>query len=338
MKKPLALAAAVAFALPTSLLFSADAPAPKPAPAAATKPATTKPALKITPGKVVVPFGTMRRPWGELISLDPVTRTGTFRNESTDEVMPFTIVPYAELLHHATFGDLQDFRVGERLIFRLHPDESGKWVWLTYIQDEMNMMNGHKEFYFVDAIDAATGKLTCTQANADKSFVRQQGIVIESAPDTRYWKAGKPAAFADIKPGDKLRERSHGVGKGNRRVAWDLFLDEESLLAFQAEQKAVHAARMARDGAPGYIDESAGGKLKVTLFQEGGDYVAKLAKGQPVQVAPAGVDRKPTKPAVKGTVAEVKRTGKLTAVTVDLPATGGATFDVGSVMRLWVGE
>jgi hypothetical protein len=82
----------------------------------------------------------MRRPWGELISIDPATRTGKFRRDGTDEVMPFTILPYAELLHHAAFGDVEDFRPGERVIFRLHPNDAGEWTWLTYIQDEMNMM------------------------------------------------------------------------------------------------------------------------------------------------------------------------------------------------------
>src|SRR5271166_4308271 len=77
--------------------------------------AQPRPAAKITPGKVIVPTGRMRRLWGELVSLDLKTRTGTFRNESNDEVLPFTVLPYAELLHHATFGDLQDFRVGQYL-------------------------------------------------------------------------------------------------------------------------------------------------------------------------------------------------------------------------------
>src|SRR5690349_6114871 len=61
-----------------------------------------KPPLKIVPGQVIIPFDRMQRPWGELISLDLVTRTGKFRRESTDEVVTFTVMPYAELLHHAT--------------------------------------------------------------------------------------------------------------------------------------------------------------------------------------------------------------------------------------------
>src|SRR3954470_14997948 len=133
------------------------------------------PPAKITPGKVVIPLDRMRRVWGELVSLDLKTRTGTFRNESDDTVMPFTVMPYAELLHHAARGDLQDFKIGERAIFRLHEDADGKWVYLTYIQDEMNFQAGRKEYYWVDEIDAKAGTITFTQANADKTFTREKG-------------------------------------------------------------------------------------------------------------------------------------------------------------------
>src|SRR6187402_3061129 len=194
LKHFLLLICLVAFA---SLLVSQEKPASPQQPPA-------KPVLKITPGQVIIPFDRMQRPWGEVISLNLAKRTGKFRRESTDEVVSFTVMPYAELLHHATNGDLQDFRVGERAIFRLHENEKGEWVMLTYIQDEMNMMNGHKEYFHVDQFDAASGKLTCTWANADLSFVREKGVVIETDKDTRFWKAGQPAKFSDIKTGDKL--------------------------------------------------------------------------------------------------------------------------------------
>ncbi len=131
---------------------------------------------KIIPGKAIVPFQRMRRPWGELISLDLSTRTGKFRQESNDEVIRFKVLPYAELYHHAAWADLQDFSVGDRAIFRLHEDEAGHWTWLTYIQDEMNFLFGHKEYYYVDRVDTASGKIEVTDANADKSFVRTKGI------------------------------------------------------------------------------------------------------------------------------------------------------------------
>ncbi|QDU25532.1 hypothetical protein ETAA8_06010 [Anatilimnocola aggregata] len=269
-----------------------------------------KPVLKITPGQVIIPFDRMQRPWGELISVDLATRTGKFRRENTDEVITFTAMPYAELLHHATHGDLQDFRVGERAIFRLHENEKGEWVWLTYIQDEMNMMNGHKEFYHVDKLDAAAGQIVVTQGSADKTYIREAGIVINTDKETRFWKNGEPAKFADIQLGDKLRTKTHGVGKGKVRVAWEVFLDEASLLKFQAEQKAVHAERIAEQGAPGYVDAVADGNLSLTLFNEGELQVKQIKAGKNVRIAPAGVDRKPTAEPITAQVKSVKMMGR----------------------------
>ncbi len=333
MKTILPILALVAFSAGPILAADPVPPATSATPAA-TPPA--KPKLKIIPGQVIVPTnpGEMRRIWGELISLDPKTRTGKFRNEGTDEVMSFTIMPYAELLHHAANGDLQDFRAGERAIFRLHENEAGEWVWLTYIQDQMNMMNGHKEYYYVDTIDAAKGQLTCTQANFDKSYIREPGILIETDKDTRYWKAGEPAKFSDIKVGDKLRTKTHGVGQGKTKMCWEVFLDDESLLKFQSEQKAVQAKRLAEQGAAGYVDQTAGTEVKLTIFREADDVSKALKAGQKVRVAPAGVDREPTTAPVTGTVAAAQMAGGLGKVTLtlDAPATG---FTVAGLARLW---
>jgi hypothetical protein len=329
-----AFAASILLFHPLSSAEPAAKPVSPPAPAS-----EAKPVLKITPGKVIIPFDRMQRPWGELISLDMATRTGKFRRESTDEVVSFTVMPYAELLHHATIGDLQDFRVGERAIFRLHENEKGEWVWLTYIQDEMNMMNGHKEYFYVDSIDADKKQVTCTWANFDKSFVREKGVVITTDAETRYWKTGQPASFADIKVGDKLRTKTHGVGKGKVRVAWEVFLDDESLAKFQTEQKAVHAERMKKEGAPGYVDEVAGPTLKLTLFNEGADVARQLKVGKTVKVAPAGVDRKPSAEAVEGKVTELKPNGRQQAVTLEM---AGGKMPVGfqptGLFRLWMNE
>jgi hypothetical protein len=320
--------------LPVRILFAVESPAP--AGPAAGAPTPARPHLKVIPGQVIVPTGDgeMHRIWGELVSLDLATRTGTFRNESNDQVMPFTVMPYAELLHHATFGDLPDFRKGVRAIFRLHQNDAGEWIWLTYIQDEMNFLNGHKEYYYVDRIDAGAGELECTDANADKSFVREKGIIIKTDHETRYWKQGQPAKFADIHVGDKLRTETHGIGKGKVRVCWEVFLDDESLLKFQSEQKALEAKRLEAEGSPGYVDKLDGASLDLTLFQESGELSHKLKSGMKVRVAPAGVDRKPVSAPVSGTVAAAKMAGNLGKVTVTLD-TAGSGFTPGTVARVW---
>ena len=323
MKKITALLAALAL-FPT-LLTGAD-----PAPPA-------KPVLKIIPGQVIVPTDAMRRIWGELISIDLATRTGKFRKEGTDEVMSFTVLPYAELLHHGAFGDLQDFRIGVRAIFRMHEAANGEWTWLTYIQDQMNMMNGHKEYFHVDAIDAAAGTLDCTQANADKSYVREKGIGISTDAETKYWKEGQPAKFADIKVGDKIRTETHGIGKGKVQMCWNVFLDDASLIKFQDAQKALETKRIAEEGAPGYVDKVEGGALGFTLFWEGSDVSRALKAGQKIRVAAAGTDRKASGTQFDGVVATAKMAGNLGKVTVTLNA-APAGFQPGGLARLWIAK
>ena len=300
--------------------------------------AADTPKMQIVPGKIIVPTDNMRRPWGELVSIDLKTRTGTFRSESTNEVIPFTVMPYAELLHHASLGDLQDFRVGERAIFRLHPNEQGEWRWLTYIQDEMNFLNGHKEYYWVDRIDAAAGKIECTDANADKSFVRENGIMLETDKETHYWKAGKSATFADIKVGDKLRTKTHGIGSGKVRRCWEVFLDDESLLKFQAEQQQVHRERLAKEGLPGYVDAAETLKVEVNLFPEGRDLLGQLKKGAKVRVAPAGIDRRPSCEPVAATVVEMKPSGRTQVCVLQLEAAAAKPFELHGLARVWTPE
>jgi len=316
-------------------LLAADAPAPsaaKPAPAA---PDPAKPVLKIIPGQAIVPTDAMRRIWGELISLDRETRTGKFRKEGTDEVMSFTVLPYAELYHHGTFGDLQDFPVGTRAIFRLHQNyDTGEWTWLTYINDEMTFLDHHGEYYFVDRIDPAKGELECTDSNPTTGFWRESFIPIETDKDTRYWKNGQQVKFSDIQVGDKMRTCTHGIGKGKVHMCWEVFLDDESLHKFEDEQKAVESKRLQEEGLPGYVDKVDGKEMDLTLFWEGIDENRKLKPGQKIRVATAGVDRKPVTAPVAGTVTTSKSAGPLFKVTLTLDAPP-AGMNPGAIARLW---
>ena len=306
---------------------------------------TEKPVPKITPGKVIVPFQKMRRIWGELVSVDLKTRTGTFRAEGEDKLYRFSAMPYAEMLHHATSGDLSDFRIGERAIFRMHVNEAGEWYWLTYIQDEMNMLNGHKEYYVVESIEAAKGRIGFTWAKADKSYIREEGLFLETDAETQFWKGGKPAKFSDIKLGDTLRAKTHGIGKGRVRVCWHVFLDDKSLLAFREKQMAVHAGRLAKDGLPSYVDRINDGTVELTLFRGGSSVAETLltgknpkALGDQVRLAPAGVNLKPTAEAIAGTVVSCVRAPGATFKLVLKTDGDTGKLRVTEVARLWVAK
>jgi len=294
-----------------------------------------KPEKKITPGQAIVP-DRMRRIWGELIALDPITRTGKFRNESTDEVMSFVIEPYAQLLHHAANGDVQDFIPGERAIFRLHEDEQGVWRHLTYIQDEMNFLLGHDEWFFIDRIDREQGKLTCHQAKSDESFVRTPELFIHVDSQTQYFRDGRPAAAADLKVGDKIKTKTRGHGAGTKRTAWYVFLDEASLLKFRDAQLAVHAARMRDEGLTAFADAIDGRTVELTTFIESGDFVRNLRPGMAARLAPAGIDRRPAAEPLVARVVAARMQGKLGKVTLETAATPPAGLRPTSLVRVWV--
>lgn len=281
--------------------------------AAALPAAEPAPSSVVPPGQAIVPSDS-RKPWGELISLDLKSRTGKFRNESTDEVWDFVVEPYAELLHHGADGDLQDFTVGERAIFRCHPGSEGQPWRLSYIQSEINFLNGHKEFFFIDKINGApaagkTARLTCKQANADQSYVRTPELFIDVDENTKYFRNGEPATFADLKVGDPIQTKTRGTGKGKDRVALYVFLDVPSLQKVAEQQRPIHAQRMREEGLAGFVDKVEGETIHLTLFRETGTWAKKLKPGMKVKLAAAGPDRQAIDKPIECEVATAKMLG-----------------------------
>lgn len=314
----------------TGAMFALVAVAPAAPPA-------TPAAKKITPGKVVVPVGKgeQRLIFGELLALDPQTQTGSFRNENNGEITPFNVLPYAVLQHYAAFGEMQDFRVGERALFRLHQDENGKWTWLTYIGDEVSFLANHFSFCWVDSVDPAAGQISFTRANADKTSVGEKGV-IETDAETRFWKEGRPASFQDVKVGERFRARTHGAGKDQARRGWVIFLDDESLKRFQDEQKAVHLKRLETEGMLGYVDACNGTTLQLTVFNAAMPILKGLsADGRKVQIAPADARGKPTADPVGGQMTEIRTVKKSfpTTVTLDKEIAGLAPAQL---VRVWL--
>jgi hypothetical protein len=83
------------------------------------------------------------------------------------------------------------------------------------------------------------------------------------------------------------------------------------------------------------VDESNGTQLTLTLFNEGEEQIKRLKQGSTVQVAPAGVDRKPTAAPISGKVTALGKNGRQAQVTIEVDA-GGDRFQPTGVLRLWV--
>ena len=167
-----------------------------------------------------------------------------------------------------------------------------------------------------------------------------------SAPRVSGWRptgrrdtgaAGSTARFADVRVGDKLRTKTHGRGMGAARICWEIFLDDQSLLKFQAEQQAVHAARMAKDGMPGYVDLQQGRGLDLPSFARPVRSSANSkSASRPVLRQRASVAR-PAARASAGKLTEIKPVaGALTQVTLLLDSAAEAPGPQ-ALARLWAG-
>ena len=96
----------------------------------------------------------------------------------------------------------------------------------------------------------------------------------------------------------------------------------------------MHSQRLIKRGAPGYVDQVSGQTVTVTLFQESLETAAKLQKGSAVAIAPAGVDRAASAPAVDGTVSSIKKAGKTAELQITLSGAAEG-FKPTGLMRLW---
>ncbi len=115
-----------------------------------------------------------------------------------------------------------------------------------------------------------------------------------------------------------------------------MFLDDASLLDFQAKQKKVHHDRIASEGLPGYIDRGDGNHVRLTLFPEGGELFGGLKQGMAVRLAPAGKDRRPLGEPVEARLMEMGKNGRYTMLTLQLADPAQADrFAFGGVARAW---
>jgi hypothetical protein len=290
---------------------------------------------------------------GELLSYDPATRAGTFKSSADGAIVGFTALPHVLCQHHGALGDMNDYRIGERLRFMLHEGEDGQWNRLGLVAEELEELVAHDEPYFVDKLDGDKGILICTRRNRAGDKIVWPGMVITTDQDTRYWREGRPdAKFADLTVGMPLFMKTHGGTGLLARTAWEVLMDKASVEHFKTEQLQALKQRLTTEGLPGYIDNASEKEVRLTLFPEvmsvilGQTSGAKAAPAQralqakqSVQLALAGPDRAAKGDRVTGKVTLlrpfIKNGSYICEVTIALEAPAPADFKPAAVARVW---
>jgi hypothetical protein len=225
-------------------------------------------------------FGKMPRAWVEVLRTDPERRTMTVRTRKGDEV-EVPVRGDTELRVRDWWGDLTDYYPGQSVMLFVYHDADGKWAYPRAVQDEIQMMSGHKWWWTVDALDAAAGTLDLSRKEKDKEFKESFRV----GPETKVWKGEKPEGITSLKAGDVVLFQTRFDKGEARRFAVEL-LDAKGLEAVKAGQQAKHRERLAARGLPAVVNdvEMLSGALTVSVQWEAADVARGIKPGAKVGV------------------------------------------------------
>ncbi|VTT99460.1 Uncharacterized protein OS=Blastopirellula marina DSM 3645 GN=DSM3645_04345 PE=4 SV=1 [Gemmataceae bacterium] len=225
-------------------------------------------------------FGKMPRAWVEVLGTDPERWTMTVRTKKGEEV----VVPVrgdTELRVRDSWGDLSDYYPGQSVMLFVYHDADGKWAYPRAVQDEVQMMSGHKWWWTVDALDAAAGTLDLSRKEKDKEFKESFRV----GTDTKVWKGDKPEGIAALKVGDVVLFQTRYDKGEAKRFAVELF-DAKGLEAIKAAQQAKHRERLTQRGLPAVVNdvEVLTGAVTVSVQWEATDLARGIKPGASVEV------------------------------------------------------
>ncbi len=233
---------------------------------------------------------------GELIALDRVNRTGSFRVARTDAQsrahwdlpIAFTMLPYGSISYHGSPAELRDIPLGTHLHGqfywdesiakkpqtkeliderRIHPDSGFHWV--LKFEDDFSFFRRQKRAWRIDEIDVEKKTLTATGIGIDGMKPDAKSNIFQVNEATRIWKGNGLGSLQELKVGATvLMNFTYRTMKLSGRCT-DIWLDEPSQTRAVAQQLEIHRLYQREHGLAGWIDsvDDKSRRLTVTLFE-----------------------------------------------------------------------
>ena len=182
-------------------------------------------------GVVPPPFAE-HRAFGELVSVDPESRTGRFRADRTGTPVDFALIPEGSVrVRNATAG-LADLPLGNRCRFHLFRDEKGAFTRAGLVTDEFSYLAANAVTWRVERLDCTRGGLFVARqippvkdSNDDVTQPPDIGAaVLRVNAETRVWKGEKRMKLDDLAVGDALLVELTGERPGQCSRCTDLWV------------------------------------------------------------------------------------------------------------------
>jgi hypothetical protein len=212
------------------------------------------------------PHHSDRRIGGELVSVDYVHRSGTFRETKSGELHDFVMPPYGTINYLNAEADLRDVPLGTFFLFFLNQDAQGNFTRLATMQDQYTMDAGHSFSYKLDEIKLGENKLELTKRSIPKNQPDLGKQELTVTPETRVWKGDQQIKLNDLAVGDELLFNITGKTATDRGRAQDIWVGADThKLATENQWKRFNDFTMAR-GLAGWVDKTEGNQTTITFF------------------------------------------------------------------------
>ena len=203
---------------------------------------------------------------GELISIDFIHRTCQFRATKDGQAMDFTMPPYDSVIYLNTEADLRDVPLGTYFHSFLNQDSHDHFTRLAAMLDEFSIDAGHSFTYRLDEICLSEGKLLTTKQSLAKQQPNLGKKELLVTDQTRLWKGDQPIKLADLAVGDEFLYNLTGKTAASPGVCTDIWVGSETHALITQHHRDKFSAFIKRRGLPGWIDQTDGKKLIITLF------------------------------------------------------------------------
>ena len=208
---------------------------------------------------------------GELVKVDPETRSGQFKTEGTGALVDFTLTKegayfainqnkredngpvrfkdsIASIMYLNAPADLNELPLGTRYRFHTYPDDKGAFTRVSLITDEFSDMARNKVTWEVEAIDLAQNKLILGRKlpeilHYSGDFYQPPKVgrtEMKVSPEARVWKGEQQVKLADLKIGDEIFINLTSEQAGTPAKATEIWIGTETQKNATEQQLKKH--------------------------------------------------------------------------------------------------
>ena len=274
----------------------------------------------------------MARSFGVVTDVDTKGRTLEVKRERDGQRVRVPIRDDTELHFRDSWGELDNYFPGQRVMLFMYVDEDKNWTYPRAIQDEIHVSARHGWFAKVTAVDLQNRTYSTHREEKDAAgkVTKSEDKTVAFAADAKVWKSDKAEGIDALKVGDEVIPQQ--VERDGKLAAVEIF-DRKGDDAIRAAQDAQHRKDQERLGLTAYVTdvEVLSGALTATVAWSGSARAKELPIGARLAIVPSDGTR-----AFAGAVCSIQAVDSRQRIMFQINAHAAARLSVGQSLRIFL--